>query len=133
VVLLRRRDDLDDDGRPAFAFALAVALLSNPHLFVHDAAMWTIPLLLYTSAARDVGRDWLPFACFALAWPMLFAIGGAVDVKVPSLTWIDPRLWVLVAATIAIAAGSRPVRALEAAPVVPRRQPRSPEPCPHVP
>src|SRR5262249_57184482 len=120
-------------GSRAFACGYAVALLSTPDLFGDDEAMWTIPLLLYAAAARDAGRDWLPFACFALAWPMLFAIGGAVDVKVPSLTWIDPRLWVLVAATIAIAAGARPVRALEAAPVVPRRPPRSPEPCPHVP
>jgi hypothetical protein len=111
AVLARRAVDTEEDGRPAYACAMAVALLSNPHLFVHDAAMWTVPLLLCAAAMRDAGRDWVPFATFALAWPLLFAVGGFFDVKAPLLTWIDPRLWAIAAGTIMIGANTRSARA----------------------
>jgi glycosyl transferase family 87 len=106
AVLLRRAADPADDRRSAYACAMAVALVSNPHLFVHDAAMWTVPLVLCAAAMRDAGRDWAPFATFALAWPLLFAVGGFLDVKAPLLTWVDPRIWALAVATIAIGAGA---------------------------
>jgi len=102
AILLRRAVHREGDGRLAYACAMTVALVSNPHLFVHDAAMWAIPLLLYAAALRDTGRGWIPFARFALAWPLLFAIGGFVDVKTPLLTWIDPRVWAIVVAAIVI-------------------------------
>jgi len=98
VKLLRRRVDQDDDGRSAYAFAIAVALVSNPHLFVHDAAMWTVPLLLCAAALRDAGRDWLPFARFALAWPAIFLIAGALDARSGPLAWLDLYTWSFAAA-----------------------------------
>ncbi|HMF94981.1 MAG TPA: glycosyltransferase family 87 protein [Vicinamibacterales bacterium] len=103
TILLRRAIHTDIDTRPAYACAMAVALVSNPHLFVHDAAMWTVPLILCAAAMRDAGADWMPFARFALMWPLLFAIGGFIDVKAPLLTWIDPRIWAIAAASIVIA------------------------------
>jgi Glycosyltransferase family 87 len=98
AVLLRRRVHTADDGRPAYAFALAVALVSNPHLFIHDTAMWTVPLLLFTAALRDAGRDWLPFARFALAWPAIFLIAGGLDIRSGPLAWFDLYTWTFVAA-----------------------------------
>jgi hypothetical protein len=75
-----------------------VALVSNPHLFIHDAAMWTVPLLLCAAALRDAGRDWLPFARFALAWPAIFLIAGALDVRSGPLAWFDLYTWTFAAA-----------------------------------
>ena len=43
VVLVRRRIDRAHDARPAYALVISVALLSNPHLFIHDAVIWTVP------------------------------------------------------------------------------------------
>jgi Glycosyltransferase family 87 len=127
AALLRRRVDRQADGRYAFACAMAVALVSNPHLFVHDAAMWAIPLLLCAAALRDDGHDWVPFARFALAWPLLFGIGGFFDVKVPALTLIDPRIWALFGATIAIGACALSDRGFQRTAAA-ENLPRSPRP-----
>src|ERR1041384_3502377 len=43
--------------RSTFAFVLALALLTNPHLFVHDAVIWTVPLALYAAFLRDSAVD----------------------------------------------------------------------------
>jgi hypothetical protein len=102
AVLVRRRIDKAHDARPAYAFAIAVALLSNPHLFVHDAVIWTVPLVLYAASIRDAAREWRPFAQFALLWPLVFAAAGALDIKSGRLTWLDPHTWVLIAATVII-------------------------------
>lgn len=114
VVLVRRRIDQAHDARPAYAFVIAMALLSNPHLFIHDAVIWTVPLVLYAAAIRDAEGEWRPFAQFALAWPLVFAAAGALDIKSGRLTWLDPHTWVLVAATVIIgcrwpSADERPV------------------------
>src|SRR5205814_1755184 len=74
VVLWRRRIDESDDARPAYAFAIALGLLSNPHLFMHDTVIWTVPLLLCAASMRDAGAAWAPFAIFALAWPAIFLV-----------------------------------------------------------
>src|SRR5262249_29213932 len=102
AVLRRRRIDRDADSRPAFAFAVAVALLTNPHLFVHDAVLWTIPLLLYTASLRDARRNWMPFAGFALAWPAIFLAAGRLDIRSGPLTVLDLYAWTFVAATVII-------------------------------
>jgi hypothetical protein len=102
VVLVRRRIDKAHDARPAYAFVVAMALLSNPHLFVHDAVIWTVPLVLYAAAIRDAEGEWRPFAQFALSWPMVFAAAGALDIKSGRLTWFDPHTWLLIAATVII-------------------------------
>lgn len=102
AVLVRRRIDKAHDARPAYAFAVAVALLSNPHLFIHDAVIWTVPLVLYAAAIRDAAGEWRPFAQFALSWPLVFAAAGALGIQSGSLTWLDPHMWVLIAATVII-------------------------------
>jgi hypothetical protein len=103
VTLLRRRTGQARDARPAYALAIAAALLTSPHLFIHDAIVWTIPLVLYTAARRDAAGDWRPFAYFALAWPLVFLAAGSLNIKSGQLTWLDPHTWVLVAATAMIA------------------------------
>jgi Glycosyltransferase family 87 len=102
AMLVRRRIDKAHDARPAYAFVIAVALLSNPHLFIHDAVIWTVPLVLYTAAICDAGGAWRPFAQFALSWPLVFAVAGSLDIRSGGLTWLDPYTWVLVAATVII-------------------------------
>jgi glycosyl transferase family 87 len=105
LVLVRRRIDERHDARPAYAFAIAVALLSNPHLFMHDAVIWTVPLVLYAAALRDARGEWRPFVQFALLWPLLFGAAGLLDVNSGRLTWFDPLMWTLIATTAII--GSR--------------------------
>jgi hypothetical protein len=102
VVLARRRVAEAPDARPAYAFAIALGLFANPHLFIHDAIIWTIPLLLYAAALRDEGREWRPFAAFALSWPVWFAAAGKMDIKSGHLTWVDPHTWLFIAATAII-------------------------------
>jgi hypothetical protein len=103
VVFVRRRIGERQDARPAYAFGIAVALLSNPHLFMHDAIIWSIPLVLYAAAIRDAEGEWRPFVRCALLWPLLFAAAGAMDVNSGRLTWLDPQMWTLIATTAIIA------------------------------
>jgi hypothetical protein len=102
IVLVRRRVDQAHDPRPAYAFVIAVALLTNPHLFVHDVVLWTVPLVLCAAAIRDRAGEWQRFARFALSWNLLFAASGFLDVKSTLLTLVDLRLWALAAATVII-------------------------------
>jgi hypothetical protein len=103
ALLYQRRLHEADDPRPAYALVIAAALLTNPHLFVHDAFMWTVPLVLYAASLRDAGADWQRFVQFALLWPAIFAVAGSMDIKSGRLTWVDPHTWTLVAATMMIA------------------------------
>jgi hypothetical protein len=98
ALLLTRRLDTTRDRRPAYAFVVAVMLASNPHVFVHDVVIWTVPVVLCAASLRDAGAEWKGFVRFALLWPLFFAIGGFFDVKSPQLTLIDPRVWALGAA-----------------------------------
>jgi hypothetical protein len=102
VMFVRRRIDQTDDARPAYAFGIGLALLTNPHLFIHDAIIWTVPLLLYTAAIRDAQGEWQPFALFALSWPIVFAIAGKMDIKSGRLTWVDPHTWLFMTAILII-------------------------------
>jgi len=103
ALFLRRRIAETPDARPAYAFAVAVALLTNPHLFVHDTVIWAVPLVLCAAAMRDAGADWPQFASFALAWPAVFqAAGGSLSVKYGHLPWLDPHTCVFIAATAVI-------------------------------
>jgi glycosyl transferase family 87 len=103
ALLVRRRIHEETDHRPAYAFVVAVMLLSNPHVFVHDVVVWVVPLVLCAAALRDRGDEWRGFAWFALSWPIAFAAGGFFDVKSPPLTIVDPRIWAFAAATMTIA------------------------------
>jgi hypothetical protein len=102
AVLLRRRLDRPHDARPAYAFVIALALLTNPHLFVHDAAIWTVPVVLYAAAMRDAAGEWRRFVRFALLWPLFFAAADLMQVKAGRVAWFDPRIWALIAATAII-------------------------------
>ena len=103
TVMCRRRLDRAADTRMEFAFVIAVGLFANPHLFIHDTLLWTIPLLLCAAALRDGGCDWQRFARFALAWPLVFAIAGRLDIRSGLLTLFDLHTWTFAAALIAIA------------------------------
>jgi hypothetical protein len=100
VVLVRRRIDQTDDARPAYAFVIGLALFSNPHLFIHDAVIWTIPLVLYAAAIRDAEGEWLTFAQFALFWPLLFAAASSMNIKSGRMTWVDPHTWLFIMAIV---------------------------------
>jgi hypothetical protein len=106
-VFAYRRIHEAQDMRAAYALALAVALLSSPHLFVQDAVVWTVPLVLYAAALRDSGADWRPFAGFVLSWPLLFVVVRLVDLpggQGPRLR-IDPLVMALIVATVVIGRG----------------------------
>jgi hypothetical protein len=102
--LWRRRIDCIVDARAAYAFTVAVALLASPHLFVQDAVVWAVPLVLFAASLRDGGGNWRPFAAFALSWPALFALARSVDLAggSPRLP-VDPAVAALVVATAVMA------------------------------
>lgn len=102
LVLWRSRIHESDDTRPAYAFAIALGLLTNPHLFIHDTVIWSVPLLLCAASMRDAGAAWGPFAIFALAWPAIFLVAGRMDIRSGPLTWLDLHTWSFIAATIVI-------------------------------
>jgi glycosyl transferase family 87 len=107
VVFASRRIHEAQDTRAAYGLALAVALLSTPHLFVQDAVLWTVPVALYTAALRDSGANWRPFAGFVLSWPILFVVVRLVDLaggQAPRLR-IDPLVVALIVATVVIGRG----------------------------
>jgi hypothetical protein len=106
LVLSRRRIHDQRDARRSYACAVAVALLASPHVFIQDAVVWVVPLVLYAAALRDAGTRWEPFAAFALCWPLLFAVARRIDLAggtVPTLA-IDPAVIALVVATVVISA-----------------------------
>jgi hypothetical protein len=106
ILLVHRRVERTHDARSAYAFVVAVGLLSNPHLFIQDAVIWTVPLVLHTAALRDGSRDWRLFAQFALAWPVVFAVTHFLEVWSGHATiWLDPEMLVLIAGTVTIARG----------------------------
>jgi hypothetical protein len=107
ALMFTRRIFEQRDRRPAYAFVVAMMLASNPHVFVHDAVIWVVPLVLFAASMRDAGAEWRGFARFALLWPLLFAVGGFFNVKSAPLTLADPRMWALAGATLAIAASWR--------------------------
>ena len=109
VLFVYRRIHEAQDTRPAYALAVAVALLSSPHLFVQDAVIWTVPLVLYAAALRDSGVDSRLFVGFVLSWPILFAVVRLVDLagdQGPRLP-IDPLVIALIVATVVIGRGPR--------------------------
>lgn len=90
------------DARIVYAFSVAVGLFTNPHLFIHDAVIWTVVLVLGAAAIRDAGAEWRGFAAFALAWPPVFAIAGRLDIRSGPLTLLDLHTWTFAAAIVLI-------------------------------
>ena len=110
AVLWRRRSDGQRDTRPDYAFVLAVGLLCNPHLFIHDTVIWIVPLLLCAASMRDAGAGWRPFALFALSWPLVFLVAGRVSVRSGPWAWLDLHTWTFVAAVVLIARQLPPIQ-----------------------
>jgi hypothetical protein len=109
IVLVHRRVDRTDDTRSAYAFVVAVALLTNPHLFVQDAVIWAVPLALHAAAIRRASSEWSWFAPFALSWPVLFAATRFLDAESGShAMWLGPHMFALTAAPLFIWYGWRP-------------------------
>jgi hypothetical protein len=102
IVLLHRRVDQTLDTRSAYALVVAVALLTNPHLFVQDAVIWAVPLVLH-AAALGASDEWPAFALFALSWPVLFTATRFLDPQSGRhALWLAPHMWVLTAAPLLI-------------------------------
>jgi hypothetical protein len=101
LVYMRTRS-ATTDWRPIYALLIALGLFANPHLFIHDTLIWVVPLLLCAASIRDEGGEWRRFALFALAWPMIFAVAGRLDIRSGPLTWFDLHTWTFVAALVAI-------------------------------
>jgi hypothetical protein len=70
-VVVRRRLARGGGLADAWPPALALALFFNPHVFLHDALLWVVPLALHAARLRRQGADLGPFALFALSWPMV--------------------------------------------------------------
>ncbi len=103
IVLARdARSGGQGDGRRAVAFALAVALVTSPHLYDHDVVVWVVPTTLVLALAR--GQDAWPWrARLALAWPAWAMLGQVTD---HSDTWpprlpVDPRLMAIAVVLVA--------------------------------
>ena len=105
IAFVSRQVNQARDARPAYAFAIAVALLSNPHLFMQDAVIWVVPLVLYAAAIRDAEGEWRRFVTVALLWPILFAFTGILDLNSSRLNWVDLPVWILIATTVSIGFG----------------------------
>jgi hypothetical protein len=73
---LARRRAPAEAGWPA---ALALALVFSPHLFLHDALLWVVPLALSHRELRRASRDPLSFDLFALSWPLASIVNEAVE------------------------------------------------------
>ena len=80
-----RRSREGADSRAVYAMAVGAALLFSPHLFVQDAAIWSVPVVLHAAARRDRGVNGRAFAAFALCFPLLFVTAYAVHLAVALL------------------------------------------------
>jgi hypothetical protein len=102
TVLVHRRVHRAVDARSAYALVVAVALLTNPHLFVQDAVIWAVPLVLHATT-QGVSDEWPAFALFALSWPVLFTATRLLDARSGGhAMWLAPHMWVLAAAPLLI-------------------------------
>lgn len=109
MVLISRRVDRTNDTRSAYALVVAVALLTNPHLFVQDAVIWVVPLVLHAAAIRSASEEWWLFAPFALAWPVLFAATRLLDAGAGGhAMWLGPQMFAVTVAPLLIWRGWRP-------------------------
>jgi hypothetical protein len=64
----------DEDGRLAYALAVAVALLFSPHLFVQDVVIWAVPLSFVVCSAFRAARRRLSSTVFILLAPIVFTL-----------------------------------------------------------
>jgi hypothetical protein len=96
--------------RSQMALTMAVALITSPHLFVQDTAIWSQPLCLQLAAMRALGARWDRFAAFVTAWPLLFVGSTVIDLYAskPSPLVVHP---VIVAMAISIVVMARSARA----------------------
>jgi hypothetical protein len=80
-----------------FARTTAVALLFCPHLFLQDAVLWTVPLVLYVAAAPADAKAAAGLACVLVLFPLVFAAAQAVDVWTANRLVVNPVVLLTVA------------------------------------
>jgi alpha-1,2-mannosyltransferase len=80
----------------AFASGFAAAIWLSPHLFVHDLALWVVPLAIAASTFPPRSLPGARFERFALAWPLVFGATFAI------VAW--PRFFFETAALLSIVA-----------------------------
>jgi alpha-1,2-mannosyltransferase len=78
-VAVRRRLARGAPDAAGWPGALALGLLFNPHLFLHDAMLWTVPIALTFEQLRRAGRDTTSLAILALSWPLVGLVNEAVE------------------------------------------------------
>jgi hypothetical protein len=78
-LLLRRHARRGPIPLTAFAAALALELPTALHLHLQDALVWAIPLVVFSTRGGDAAAWSRRFAPFALAWPLAFVAGYAVE------------------------------------------------------
>jgi hypothetical protein len=80
-----------------FARTTAVALLFCPHLFLQDAVLWTVPLVLYVAAAPADAKAAAGLARVLVLFPLVFAAAQAVDVWTANRLVVNPVVLLTVA------------------------------------
>lgn len=78
-ILLRRHARRGPIPVTAFAAALALELPTSLHLHLQDALVWAIPLIVFSTRGGEAAAWSRRFAPFALAWPLAFVAGYAVE------------------------------------------------------
>jgi hypothetical protein len=76
--LARRRVVRGAPAAEVWPAALALGLLFNPHLFLHDALLWVVPLALFVAQRRGQGRA-MAFTAFALSWPLVCLVNETIE------------------------------------------------------
>jgi len=63
----------------AFASAFAAAIWLSPHLFIHDLALWVVPLSLAATTSPPQSPAAAGYERFAVAWPIALAATFAIN------------------------------------------------------
>lgn len=75
--LARRQRARGEPDEAAWPPVLGLGLLFNPHVFLHDALLWGVPLAL--CYRRLDGARARHFAVFALSWPLVNLVNEAFE------------------------------------------------------
>ncbi|MDB4979971.1 MAG: hypothetical protein JWM82_723 [Myxococcales bacterium] len=78
IVARREADGRRPDGE-TWSVVLAVGLILNPHLFIHDVILWTVPLVLFYAQLERQGAHSTPFAAFVLSWPLVGVVNDLLE------------------------------------------------------
>lgn len=93
----------DEDGRLAYALAVAVALLFSPHLFAQDTVIWAVPLSFVVCSAFGAAPRRLSATVFILLAPIMFTLAhftGSTTAASQSRLSFDLPFAILAIATV---------------------------------